>query len=98
MSNPLDNNIEDCHIKIMPTKKTKKTSTKTRSVKSSPSKSKTYGYKYGKRPLWQWIVIYVILGVIVYGLVYYVIVGNKRGQNYSSPQPSSSQSSPYNTQ
>lgn len=26
---------------------------------------------YGKRPLWQWIVLYVIIGAIVYGLIYY---------------------------
>lgn len=26
---------------------------------------------YGKRPLWQWIALYVIIGAIVYGLIYY---------------------------
>lgn len=26
---------------------------------------------YGKRPLWQWIVIYLIIAAVVYGLVYY---------------------------
>lgn len=26
---------------------------------------------YGKRPLWQWILIYLIIAAIVYGLVYY---------------------------
>lgn len=25
---------------------------------------------YGKRPLWQWVVIYIIVAAIVYGLVY----------------------------
>jgi plastocyanin len=29
------------------------------------------GGGYGKRPLWQWIVIYVIFAVVVYGLIYY---------------------------
>lgn len=29
---------------------------------------------YGKRPVWQWVVIYVILAVIVYGLVYYIFI------------------------
>lgn len=26
---------------------------------------------YGKRPMWQWVVIYLIVGAIVYGLIYY---------------------------
>lgn len=27
---------------------------------------------YGKRPMWQWIVIYLVLAVIIYGVVYYL--------------------------
>jgi len=34
---------------------------------------------YGKRPLWQWIVLYVIIGGLVYGLVYYFIVAKNVG-------------------
>lgn len=35
---------------------------------------------YGKRPLWQWILIYLIIGGIVYGLIYYfVFAGNDNG-------------------
>ncbi len=26
---------------------------------------------YGKRPLWQWVLIYLIIAAVVYGLVYY---------------------------
>ena len=26
---------------------------------------------YGKRPLWQWVVLYLVIGAIVYGLIYY---------------------------
>ncbi|MCR4324615.1 MAG: hypothetical protein NUV69_02925 [Candidatus Curtissbacteria bacterium] len=26
---------------------------------------------YGKRPLWQWVVIYLIIGGLVYAAVYY---------------------------
>jgi hypothetical protein len=26
---------------------------------------------YGKRPLWQLVVLYLIVGAVVYGLVYY---------------------------
>lgn len=27
---------------------------------------------YGKRPMWQWIVIYVVVGAIVYAGAYYL--------------------------
>jgi hypothetical protein len=33
-----------------------------------PSKS------YGKRPMWQWVVIYLIVAVIVYGLIYLLFI------------------------
>lgn len=25
---------------------------------------------YGKRPMWQWVVIYLVIAIVVYGLVY----------------------------
>lgn len=34
---------------------------------------------YGKRPLWQWIVIYLIIGGIIYGLIYYFILAKGGG-------------------
>lgn len=46
---------------------------------------------YNKRPLWQWIVIYVILGAIVYAGVYYFFLNknngykNKSSMEYSTP-------------
>jgi len=43
---------------------------------------------YGRRPLWQWIALYGITAVIVYGAVYYLIAGNKGGYgNTSNAQP-----------
>jgi len=27
---------------------------------------------YGKRPMWQWVLIYVVLAIIVYGIIYFV--------------------------
>lgn len=27
---------------------------------------------YGKRPVWQWVVIYLIAAIIVYGIIYLV--------------------------
>jgi len=35
---------------------------------------------YSKRPLWQWIIIYIVVAFIVYGLIYLVFIyshGNK---------------------
>lgn len=43
---------------------------------------------YGKRPLWQWIALYVVVGIIVYGAIYY---GYMRKQNPYNNQASSSQ-------
>jgi flagellar basal body-associated protein FliL len=34
---------------------------------------------YGKRPVWQWIVIYVVIAAVVYGLVYYLFIRHKGG-------------------
>jgi hypothetical protein len=30
---------------------------------------------YGKRPLWQWAVIYLIVGAVVYFLIYWLFLG-----------------------
>ncbi|MFA5004352.1 MAG: hypothetical protein WC498_03710 [Candidatus Saccharimonadales bacterium] len=35
-----------------------------------PSEPQKPSKGYGKRPIWQWVVIYVVVAVIVYGLVY----------------------------
>jgi magnesium-transporting ATPase (P-type) len=37
---------------------------------STPAKPAKSGY--GKRPVWQWVLIYVVLAVIVYGIIYFV--------------------------
>lgn len=34
---------------------------------------------YGKRPLWQWVAIYAVVGLIVYGPVYYFISAKNGG-------------------
>lgn len=43
---------------------------------------------YGKRPVWQWVVIYLIIGAIVYGLIYYFAqnggYGGDNGDNTKS--------------
>lgn len=44
--------------------------------------------EYGKRPLWQWVVIYLIIGGIIYGLIYYFVFAKKGGYSYNTPQSS----------
>lgn len=31
---------------------------------------------YGKRPMWQWILIYLVVGGAVYFLVWYFVLGH----------------------
>ena len=40
---------------------------------------------YGKRPLWQWIVIYLVIAIIVYGLVYLLFIhkGSTGGSGFN---------------
>lgn len=45
------------------------------------------GYK--KRPLWQWLAIYVVIGIVVYGLIYSLF--NKNNQTQSSGTMNSQQ-------
>ncbi len=34
---------------------------------------------YGKRPLWQWVIIYLIIGAVVYGLIYFFLFAKPGG-------------------
>ncbi|HVI60665.1 MAG TPA: hypothetical protein VM535_00750 [Candidatus Saccharimonadales bacterium] len=34
---------------------------------------------YGKRPVWQWVLIYVIIAAIVYGLIYFLFIRDSGG-------------------
>lgn len=38
---------------------------------------------YNKRPLWQWILIYGVIAIVVYGLIYYFVLGKKAGTTYN---------------
>ena len=38
---------------------------------------------YGKRPMWQWVLLYVIVAIILYGLVYYFFI-RKTGNSTAS--------------
>lgn len=44
--------------------------------------------EYGKRPLWQWIIIYAVIGAIIYGLIYYFVLAKKGNYNYNTPAAS----------
>jgi predicted lipoprotein with Yx(FWY)xxD motif len=39
---------------------------------------------YGKRPLWQWIVIYLVIAAVVYGVIYYIFWGRNGGYSTKS--------------
>ncbi len=41
-----------------------------------------YGKSYGKRPMWQWIVLYVVVGGIVYYLAYLMFFSGQAGGGY----------------
>ncbi len=40
---------------------------------------------YGKRPLWQWILIYAVAAVVIYGIIYYFVFAKKGGNIYNQP-------------
>src|SRR3989344_3334426 len=42
---------------------------------------------YGKRPLWQWVLIYLVVGGFIYWLVWYFVLAKNGGYNsmYSAP-------------
>ncbi|OGM26233.1 hypothetical protein A2962_04325 [Candidatus Woesebacteria bacterium RIFCSPLOWO2_01_FULL_39_61] len=51
----------------------------------SPSSQKAYG----KKPMWQWVAIYVVIGVVIYGLVYYLYLSKRQTNPYSTESQNS---------
>ena len=42
-----------------------------------PGQTNKQGTKgYGKRPAWQWVLIYLVAAAVVYGLIYYIFIHN----------------------
>lgn len=39
--------------------------------------------EYSKRPMWQFIFLYLIIGGIIYGLIYYFVYAKKGGYTYN---------------
>lgn len=37
---------------------------------------------YGKRPAWQWFVIYLVVGAIVYALIYFLFIKGDGSTGY----------------
>lgn len=54
--------------------------------------NKNYGY--AKRPLWQWIALYTVIALVVYGLGYYLFFANKAGNAYNQTQTQPAAASP----
>ena len=36
---------------------------------------------YGKRPVWQWVVIYLVIAIILYGLIYLIFFHKGSGSS-----------------
>jgi hypothetical protein len=47
---------------------------------NQPSQKPSKGY--GKRPVWQWVLIYLVIAIIVYGLIYFIFI-HKGGSSSS---------------
>jgi len=41
---------------------------------------------YAKRPLWQWLVLYAVIAVVIYGAVYFVLIKHQGGYNMTASQ------------
>jgi len=37
---------------------------------------------YGKRPATQWLIIYLVIGIVVYGLIYLLFIRDGSGGGY----------------
>ncbi|HYM65134.1 MAG TPA: CHRD domain-containing protein [Candidatus Sulfotelmatobacter sp.] len=46
---------------------------------------------YGKRPMWQWVVLYLVIAAVLYGAFYYLFLAKKGGYTNN---PSTSYSTP----
>jgi hypothetical protein len=42
---------------------------------------------YGKRPMWQWVLLYLVIAAVLYGVFYYFVLAKKGGYNYNSSNP-----------
>lgn len=50
-----------------------------------------------KRPIWQWVVLYLFIGLVLYGLLYYFVLGRKSAsttQTAVQPTPTAAPATP----
>lgn len=48
--------------------------------------SRSHGFlpkSYGKHPLWQWVLAYMIFAIVLYGVIYYFFSGSSLIDHYS---------------
>lgn len=57
-----------------------------------------YPTGYGKRPLWQWLVIYLVIGGLIYAAIYYFYFAKKGVGPYGAAYNSPAATSPTPTQ
>lgn len=55
--------------------------------KRTTAKKRAIRKDYSKRPLWQWVVIYAIVGGIIYTALYYFVLPNRNAANDSASLP-----------
>jgi hypothetical protein len=48
---------------------------------SQPNQTPSKGY--GKRPMWHWVLIYVAMAIVVYGLIYLLFMRDSGGSTGS---------------
>lgn len=53
---------------------------------------------YGKRPLWQWFMLYAVIAVVAYGLIYYFVLAKNSGSNSTQTRVYQQNASPITTQ
>lgn len=49
------------------------------------SETASEDHGYNKRPMWQWIIIYLVIGGVIYAGIYYLFLAKKGGYNYNPP-------------
>lgn len=62
------------------------------------SYNQSNSYNYNKRPLWQYITIYIVIGIVVYGLIYLLFFRKSNHYQASVPMTKSSQMMPSSNQ
>ncbi|HUA13141.1 MAG TPA: hypothetical protein VL989_01430 [Candidatus Sulfotelmatobacter sp.] len=51
--------------------------------KSNESNTPKKSGGYGKRPVWQWVLLYVVVAIVVYGIIYLIFI-HKSGSSSGS--------------